>query len=362
MNSVALTKELLQQQLSGCAVDGACKYLHIDKHLLSAPETNSAWLPLSWDCGHLLELAINDVKWQRKSAWINNFIQRCVVLMTKYSYGKQYEIVLETCAIAWWRYISFGAISHNRFCVSSERRVYETILRDWWSLHQLQEEDDQLNALSQGEVCTRTRRAQVVSHERAHNRIPKVTPKAKISIEYLWVFFWQLEGLSWIDFLGKLLELNDIYSLFVQSSMSIQTVNNCPWECTFTLERSWRSLYLHGQTEEKNDLRIWTIHKKFRVIYFRAYISPFNVVSTGPGWNSSYHTKGAFGQRSRRSRTDWTFFRENMNSSMKRHEHQHLYPQTRMMICFEENSKGDQSPAKLLNSIWIIRHSTWERS
>jgi hypothetical protein len=56
----------------------------------------------------------------------------------------------------------------------------------------------------------------------------KVSSEAKILIEYLWVFFLQLEDISSIDFVGKLLGLNDIYSLLVKSSMSIQMVNNVP--------------------------------------------------------------------------------------------------------------------------------------
>ncbi|CAF1647743.1 unnamed protein product [Rotaria magnacalcarata] len=104
--------------------------------------------------------------------------------MRKYSYGKQYEILLETA-----QYLGEDVLAPKQFhttrFVSSERRVYETILRHWKSLQKLQEEEDQLNALSYGDVSTRTRRAQTVSHEGASNMIFKVSCKAKILIKYL---------------------------------------------------------------------------------------------------------------------------------------------------------------------------------
>jgi hypothetical protein len=184
MNSFGLTKEILQQQLSGCAVDGAYIHLNIDKHLSSALEMNSEWLTRSWDCGHLLELAINDVKRQRKFVWINNFIKLCAALMKKYSYGKQYEILLETAQYLGEDILAPKQFHTTRF-VSSERRVYETILRDWRSMHEVQEEEDQLNAISHGDVSTRTRRAHAVSHEGADDMILKVSSKAKILMEYL---------------------------------------------------------------------------------------------------------------------------------------------------------------------------------
>ena len=61
----------------------------------------------------------------------------------------------------------------------------------------------------------------------------------------------QLEDISSIDFVGKLLGLNDIYSLLVKSSMSIQMVNNFPWEYTFTLEKLKKSLSAYAEEVEK---------------------------------------------------------------------------------------------------------------
>ena len=145
---------------------------------------NSEWLTISWDCAHLLELAINDVKRQRKFVWINNFIKLCAALMRKYSYGKQYEILLETA-----EYLGEDILAPKQFLttrfVSSERRVYETILRDWRSMHEIQEKEDQLNALSHGNVSTSTRRAYAISHPGADDEITfKVSYKSKILTEY----------------------------------------------------------------------------------------------------------------------------------------------------------------------------------
>jgi hypothetical protein len=251
MNSFGLTKEKLQRQLSGCAIDGAYIHMNIDKHLSSALDMNSEWLTVSWDCGHLLELAINDVKHQRKFIWINNFIKLCAALMKKYSYGKQYEILLETAHYLGENILAPKQFHKTRF-VSSERRVYETVLRDWRSLHEIQEEEDQLNALPHGDVSTRTRRAHAVSHQGDGDDVTfKVSSKAKILIEYLWILFFQLDDISSIDFVGKLLGLNDIYSLLVKSSMSVQMVNTFPWEYTRALEKLKKSLSAYAEDVEK---------------------------------------------------------------------------------------------------------------
>lgn len=185
MYPFGLTKEILQQQLSGCAVDGAYIHLNVDKHISSALDMNSEWLTTSWDCAHLLELAINDVKRQRKFVWINNVIKLCAALMKKYSHGKQYEILLETA-----QYLGEDILApkqfHTTHFVSSERRVYETVLRDWRSLYEIQEEEDRLNALLHGDVSRRTRSAQTASHGGLTDEMPlKVSSKAKILIDYL---------------------------------------------------------------------------------------------------------------------------------------------------------------------------------
>ena len=74
---------------------------------------------------------------------------------------------------------------HKRRFSGSERRGYETILRDWRSLHEFQEGDNKLNALLRDDISTiRIRPAQAVSHEEAHNMVLKVTPKAKNLSEY----------------------------------------------------------------------------------------------------------------------------------------------------------------------------------
>ena len=93
-----------------------------------------------------------------------------------------------------------------------------------------------MGVLSHGDVSTRTRRAYAVSNEGVADIIFKVSSEVKILIEYLLVLFSQLEDISSIDFVGKLLGLNDIYTLLVKSSMSIQMVNNFPWEYTCALE------------------------------------------------------------------------------------------------------------------------------
>ena len=111
--------------------------------------------------------------------------------MRKYSHGKQYEILLETAQYLGEDILAPKQFHATRF-VSSERRIYETVLRDWRSLHEIQEEEDQLNALSHGDVCTRTRRAHAhaVSHQGTDDEITlKVSSKAKIVIEHLWWFF-----------------------------------------------------------------------------------------------------------------------------------------------------------------------------
>ena len=61
----------------------------------------------------------------------------------------------------------------------------------------------------------------------------------------------QLEDISSIDFVGKLLGLNDIYSLLVKSSMSIQMVNTFTWEYTCALEKLKKSLSVYAEEVEK---------------------------------------------------------------------------------------------------------------
>jgi hypothetical protein len=153
---------MLQQQLSGCAVDGAYLHANVDKHLSSLLELQPDWLTVSWDCAHLLELALNDVKRQQKFIWLTNFVKTCASLMRKYSHGKQYEILLETAEELGEDILAPKQFHTTRF-VSSERRVYYTILRDWKVLNRVQEEENSWSASSHGEVSNRTRFAQNIS-------------------------------------------------------------------------------------------------------------------------------------------------------------------------------------------------------
>ncbi|CAF3865241.1 unnamed protein product, partial [Adineta steineri] len=98
------------------------------------------------------------------------FDKLCAALMRKYSYGKQYEILLETAQYLGEDILAPKQFHTTRF-VSSERRVYETVLRDWRSLYEVQEEEDQLNALLYGDVSARTRRAHAGSHQGAGDEI-----------------------------------------------------------------------------------------------------------------------------------------------------------------------------------------------
>lgn len=77
MESFGLMQSMLQQQLTGCAVDGAYIHLKIDKHLCQSIDVNEKWLSISWNFAHLLELAILDVKKTRRFLWLTEFIKTC---------------------------------------------------------------------------------------------------------------------------------------------------------------------------------------------------------------------------------------------------------------------------------------------
>ena len=164
MESFSLSQSILQQQLVGCAVDGAYIHLSIGKHLCQKIGISEEWLSISWDGAHLLELAIHDVKKQRNFLWLTKFIKTCAMIMRKYSYGKQYEQLLETAELIEEDILQPKQFHVTRF-VSSECRVYETMMRDWSTLYELHEQDSIVNALTSGDLSSRTRHSIKSQHE-----------------------------------------------------------------------------------------------------------------------------------------------------------------------------------------------------
>lgn len=156
MESFGLSLSMLRQQLTGCAVDGAYIHLNIGKHLCQSIGLNEEWLSISWDFAHLLELAILDVKKQRQFLWLTRFIKTCGLIMRKYSYGKQYEQFLETAELLEEDVLQPKQFHATRF-VSSECRVYETLIRDWLTFYELHEKESIVNALTSGDLSRRTR-------------------------------------------------------------------------------------------------------------------------------------------------------------------------------------------------------------
>jgi hypothetical protein len=156
LKSFGLTKSMLQEQLTGCAVDGAYIHMNINKHLCEIIGINENWMVTSWDIAHLLELAIGDVKKNKKFNWLQTFIKTCASLMSKYSYGKQYELLLEAAKLTDDEILQPKSFHVTRF-VSSQLRVYETMLRDWSTFYHLQEEEDTIMAFNHGDVSRRTR-------------------------------------------------------------------------------------------------------------------------------------------------------------------------------------------------------------
>ncbi len=157
LESFGLKKNALQEQFTGCAVDGAYINLQIEKHLCQKLGMRERWLTVSWDSAHLLELAINDAKKQSKFSWLQRFIKTCGTIMKKYSYGKSYEHLLEAAELVEEQILQPKQFHITRF-VQSELRVYETVLRDWSTLYYLQEQDNVINSLAGGNVSARTRR------------------------------------------------------------------------------------------------------------------------------------------------------------------------------------------------------------
>ena len=157
--------------------------MNIEKHLSSLLEIKSDWITVSWDCGHLLELAINDLKRHTKFRWLINFMKLCAALMQKYSHGKQYEVLLKTAEHLAEDILAPKQFHTTRF-VSSERRVYYTILRDWKSLNEIQEGENTLQAFSQGDVSNRTRHAEATSRQGGGDELNlKVSRATKVLVE-----------------------------------------------------------------------------------------------------------------------------------------------------------------------------------
>jgi hypothetical protein len=168
-----LTKSMLQQQLTACAVDGAYIHLNINKHLCQNIGIRENWLTVSWDVAHLLELAINDVQNQKKFNWLQTFIKICAGLMTKYSHGKQYELLKQAAELIEEKIVQPKQFHATRF-VSSELRVFEAVLRNWTSFYYLQEKDDITKELTGGNISTRTRQQFDVQQQSGDKDIDKV--------------------------------------------------------------------------------------------------------------------------------------------------------------------------------------------
>ncbi|CAF4217241.1 unnamed protein product, partial [Rotaria sordida] len=99
--------------------------------------------------------------------------------------------------------------------VSSQLRVYETVLRNWKTLYVLQEKDDVNMALSHGDISTRTRQKLDAQQKPGDKNVDSVTS---------------------LDFVCTLLGLYDIYSILVEASLSVQQVNKYPWQYDYSIE------------------------------------------------------------------------------------------------------------------------------
>ncbi|CAF3889508.1 unnamed protein product [Rotaria sp. Silwood1] len=195
------------------------------------------WLTVSWDSAHLLELAINDTKKQSKFSWLQRFIKTCGILMKKYSYRKQYEHLLRAAELLEEQILQPKQFHVTRF-VRSELRVYETVLRDWTTLYYLQEQDCVINSLAGGDVSARTRRNIHTEYE-AGNRDN---------------FSYKHDDIKSVDFVCKLISLNDIYNILVRASMSLQQVNKYPWEHDDSIRYLQKCLNEYSKLLEQLDL------------------------------------------------------------------------------------------------------------
>ncbi|CAF3767738.1 unnamed protein product [Rotaria sp. Silwood1] len=237
LESFGLKKNALQEQFTGCAVDGAYINLQIEKHLCQKLGMRERWLTVSWDSAHLLELAINDAKKQSKFSWLQRFIKTCGTIMKKYSYGKSYEHLLEAAELVEEQILQPKQFHITRF-VQSELRVYETVLRDWSTLYYLQEQDSVINSLAGGNVSARTRRNIDTEY--------KAGDSDNVSYKH--------EDIKSVDFVCKLIGLNDIYNILVRASMSVQQVNKYPWEHDDSIRYLQKCLNGYSKLLEQLDL------------------------------------------------------------------------------------------------------------
>ena len=127
----------------------------------------------------------------------------------------------------------------------------------------------------------------------------------------------QLEDISSIDSVGKLLGLNDIYSLLVKSSMFIQMVNNFPWEYTFTLEKLKKSLSAYAEEVEKLSNNLNNTQKMEGNLFPSLYLS-FQPFLNWTWMKLLLPLERLFWTKKKKQNRE-NFFREKMKSSMKRH-------------------------------------------
>ena len=76
--------------------------------------------------------------------------------MTKYFYGKQYEILKQAAELTGGKLLQTKQFYATRF-ISSELCVYEAILRNWTTFYYLQEQSDSITELTDGNISTKTR-------------------------------------------------------------------------------------------------------------------------------------------------------------------------------------------------------------
>ncbi|CAF1464419.1 unnamed protein product, partial [Didymodactylos carnosus] len=134
---------------------------------------------------------------------LQTFNKICASLMKKYSYEKQYELLLEASDVTEEEILQPKSFHTTRF-VSSQLRVYETMFRDWSTFYYLQEEEDKIMTFNHGNVSTRTRQ--------------------KVSV--------QQTG----DKDTGSIKLEEIKSSDFVSSLSVQQVNRYPWEYDDSIE------------------------------------------------------------------------------------------------------------------------------
>ncbi|CAF4054019.1 unnamed protein product, partial [Rotaria sordida] len=228
-----LAANCVHDKLTGGAVDGAYIHMNINEHLCNNIGIQQNWLTISWDVAHLLELAIGDTQNQKKFNWLQMIIKTCAEVMKKYSYGKQYEFLIEAAEEIQEDILQPKQFHVTRF-VSSQLRVYETILRNWKTLYILQENDDVNMALSHGDISTRTRQKLDAQQKPGDKDVDSVASR-------------QIKSL---DFVCTLIGLYDIYSILVEASLSVQQVNKYPWEYDYSIEYLQERLTKYGELLE----------------------------------------------------------------------------------------------------------------